>query len=310
MNLLLAAFLLPAVFWNKGPETADLLRKAGISEISVPPNLADAWRQAAGMKVEVEDPAKLVSIPAPSLAFRRRVATATVAPWVNSNGWRLLRQPDGRFLYNAPGAAAALAAAEAFMFGARACIQTDNAGLEPLAKMLEFLRSVPLESLDPKVNIGFVDDGSPASAEFMNLLVRKNLLFRVEQAADAKLDLNVALGQPDYPRSEAGNPLLLEEKVRGNLTDEKRLLRIYGSDVVIGRLYSNGDSVRLFLTNYAAARSAVDGLRVRLLGRYTKQRFQQFGETDPKLLDVSVSETATEFTLPDLRTLAIINLAP
>lgn len=282
MNLLLAAALLPCLIWDKGPPP---------SNIPICPPAANR-----------------IKIPTPATSFRGHIASATRAPWVTSNGWRFLRQPDGNFSYDAPGHAAALAAGEAFSYQVHAGIHTDDQGLGPLGDMLAFLKSLPNEDLRPMVNIGFLDDGSPESGEFMNLLVRRDLLFKVVKSPVPKLDLTVALGTPEYPRSEAANPSLLAEKARAHLTDEKRLLRIYGSEVVIGRLLGNGTAARLLLLNYGAARNAVNGIRVRVLGSYPHQHAVQFGAPALDLQDVSVQNGATEFTVPELKTFGVIDL--
>jgi hypothetical protein len=256
------------------------------------------------------DVAQLSKAVTPRVTFRGNVASATRAPWVDSNGWRYLRQPDGHFYCEAPGATAAvLAAGEAFAYGVHVAIHTDEAGLGPLNKMLAFLADAKDGDFSPLVNIGFVDDGSAESGEFMNLLVRRNLLFKAVKQPDPKLDLTVRLGSAEYPKAEAANPSLLAEKVRANLTDAKRLLRIYGSEVVVGRLTGNGGAVRLYLINYGAARSPAHGVRVRVLGKYAKQQAEQFDSAETKLIDVSTDSGATEFTLPELKTFAIINLA-
>jgi hypothetical protein len=300
--------LLPTLFWNQGPQSANTLTQAGIHEIAVPPDLASAWKSVSGFTVQTADPGQLTKLPAPGITIRNRQASATQAPWVVSNGWRLLRQPDGRFYYDAPGAAAALAAAEAFMYNAQAVIHTDEAGLTPLGQMLKFLTTVGHKDLPPKVNIAFVDDGSAASGEFMNLLVRRNLLFKVVKSPDAKADLNVALGEPEYPKSEASNPALLAEKVRANLTDPKRLLRIYGSEVVIGRLVGTRDQGRIYLLNYAASKYPIEGVRVRVLGNYSQPRLEDPDGSQKGLMDISRKANALEFTVPQLNNFAVVNL--
>jgi hypothetical protein len=284
VSILLAALLLV------------LFQQSGVERITIAPANADA--------------AQLSKAVTPRVTMRANVASATRAPWVDSNGWRYLRQPDEHFYCEAPGAAAAaLAAAEGFAYGVHVAIHTDGAGLEPLTKMLAFLRNVKDGDWPPLVNIGFVDDGSAESGEFMNLLVRRNLLFRVVKQADPKLDLTVVPGSAQYPKAEAANPSLLAEKVRANLTDRKRLLRIYGSEVVVGRLVGSGSAARLYLINYGAARSPAHGVRIRVLGAFSKQRAAQFDSTETKLMDVTMDSRATEFTLPELKTFAIINLA-
>jgi hypothetical protein len=262
-----------------------------------------------GISVDIVDPKGLTRVLTPSVVFHAEEASATRAPWVNSSGWRFLRQPDGHFYYEAPGSAAPLAAAEAFTYGVNAAIHTDESGVEPFGKMLAFLERVGGADLQPLVNIGFVDDGSPQSGEFMNLLVRRNLLFRVVKSPDPKLDLTVALGSAQYPRSEAGNPSLLAEKVRSNLTDEKRLFRLYGSEVVVGRLVGDGNRRRLYLLNYGAARSPVEGIRIRLLGVYPHSDIAEYDRPNARLVDASNASGTTEFTVPELKTFAVITLS-
>ena len=305
----LIAFLLPVLLWDKGPESVDQLQRAQIRQIAVPVNLADHWRTSKGISVTVTDLNQLTTVPQPSLTFNAQISSATRAPWVNQNGWRFLRQSQRSYLYDTKGEGSLLAAAEAFAYGVRTYIRTDQAGLQPLGRMLEFLSGIKDQKINPEVNVGYVDDGSPESGEFMNLLVRRNLLFKVVQQPDPKLDLNVTLGQGDYPRAEAGNPKLLAEKVRAHLTDEKRKLRIYGSEVVIGRLLGNRSAARLFLINYGAAKSPVHGLRIRVRGSYPKVNAVQYGDAPCRLTDVLTESDATEFTLPELGTFAIIDLA-
>ena len=55
-------------------------------------------------------------------------------------------------------------------------------------------------------NIGIVDDGSPEMAEVLNLLSRRNLLYRVVTAPDPKLDLNIRIGSEQYPRDAVKQP--------------------------------------------------------------------------------------------------------
>lgn len=308
MTWLLAALLIPTLFWDKGPDSADVLRKAQIHHISVPASMEGPWKGVSGFSVEAADPAKMAKVPTPGIQFRRNRASATAAPWVDSNGWRFIRQPGGNYYYDAPGTAAALAAAEAFTYGVHAAIHTDADGLQSLGQMLAFLGKVNGPEFPALVNIGFVDDGSPQAGEVMNLLVRRNLLFTIVHAPDPKLDLTVKLGSPEYPKSEAANPSMFAERVRSKLTDEKRLLRLYGSDLVVGRLVGSGNSVKLFLLNYGASRTSVEGIRIRVLGDYSKCSVLNFGLPDAGLLDVAKKSGASEFTLKELKVFAAISL--
>jgi hypothetical protein len=308
LTALLASLLLPVLFWDKGPETAQQLTRAHIQHVAVPEAALAAWKSVTGLSVESVDTGRLIKLLAPGVTMRAREASATRAPWVNSNGWKFVRQPDGRFFYDVAGKGAALAAAEAFAFGANAVIRTDEAGLPALGQMLQYLERAGQKQLPVVSDIGFLDDGSPASGEFLNLMIRRNLLVRLVRQPDSKLPLTVQLGSPDYPKSEASDPKLLAEKARAHLTDEKRSLRIYGSEVTVGRLSGNEKEARLFLLNYGVQRTPVNGLRVRVAGVYPKVTATQFDATDTKLLDVCIDKTGTEFTLPQLETFAIIDL--
>ena len=143
MLLLLAA--LPALFWDGAADTAPALRDAGIHQIVVPAARLASWKGVAGIAAEAADLQGAVKVLAPTVNYRMDEAPATRAPWVVANGWRFLRRPGGRFYYDVTGKQAALAAAEAFCYGANALIRTDAAGLKPLAEMLDFLRAIKPE---------------------------------------------------------------------------------------------------------------------------------------------------------------------
>ena len=307
MLLLLAA--LPTLFWDGAPDTAPALREAGVTQIHVPASRAAAWKGEPGFAVEVAALDGAFQLLAPSVNYRMNEASATNSPWLVHNGWRFMRRPEGKFYYDVTGEQAALAAAEAFAYGIAATIKTDGAGLKPLGAMLAFLRSIPGEPLPPVADIGYIDDGSRASGEVMNLMLRDNLLFRLVTAPDRRLKVNVKLGSKEYPLEDAKNPGALAHLVRANLTDDKRSLRIYGSEVVIARLTGSDGKARLHLMNYAGANRKVDGIRVRVLGEYSKHQVWVAGVENAELLDFSVEGGATEFTLPELRTYAVIDLS-
>jgi hypothetical protein len=174
--------------------------------------------------------------------------------------------------------------------------------------MLEFLRGIPeIGDLPILANIGVIDDGSPDTGELMNLLSRRNLLYRIVPAPDLHLDLNIRLGSKEYPKSEAENPSQLAQKIRAELTDEKRLLRVYGSEVVIARLLGTAGRIRIHLLNYASR--PVTGLRVRVLGAYRNWQVAAYDKPGLKLADFSAADGATEFTVPEMGTYAVIDLS-
>jgi len=116
--MLFLAAALPLLFWDAGPSAAPALRDAHVERIAVPAAQADAWKGVAGISVQPASTDGLIKLAVPLVEYRPDQATASRAPWIQSNGWQLLRRPTGRFYYDAPGQAAGLAAAEAFSYGA------------------------------------------------------------------------------------------------------------------------------------------------------------------------------------------------
>jgi hypothetical protein len=306
--LLLFAAALPALFWDGAPATAPALREAGIQQIYVAPAAAAEWH-IDGISAQPADLQSVARLLPPKVDYRADQASASRSPWVNLNAFRFLRQPEGRFYYETTGAQSALAAAEAFMFGSPALIKTDAAGLKPLAEMLGFLKTVDAVAQRVVADIGFIDDGTPVAGEVLNLLVRDNLLVKLIPAADRALKLNVKLGTKEFPAEDAKNPGAMAHIIRASLTDEKRSLRLYGSAVVVGRITGQGNAARLELINYDTAARKVNGLRVRVLGRYSKYKLAAVASPGLELLDFQPLADATEFTLPELKSFAVIDLS-
>jgi len=302
------ATLLPVLYWDAGPETAAVLQKAGITHIAVPPALESQWKRLKGVSTSVVDIKGLTEAPVPSIQRNLNEASATRRPWIDSNGWRFLREPKARFYTKAPGAAAALAAAEAFVFGVESFVQTDEAGLEPLRRMIEFLRQIEDLKLPERANIGFIDDGSEESGEIMNLMIRKNLLFRIVAAPDSSLDLNVRPGSKEYPVAGGFDPEATAQKIRSELTDARRFLRIYGSEVVIARIAGNQKQVRVYLLNYGGSSRSVSDVRLRVLGRYPRHRITMFGTPQVEPLDYVADTQSTELTIPKLTAFTVVDL--
>ena len=308
--ILLLAVTLPTLFWPRTTDTATALRQAGITHISVPASQADPWKSVSGISVETADLKNTVKLPAPGITYHMNQASASRVPWVDSNGWRFMRQPHARFSYDVKGDTAALAAAEAFSYSASAMVQTDNSGLAPLAAMLKFLRAVGARTEPEIADIGFIDDGSATDAEVMNLLVRDNLLFRIVRSPDPHLKLTVQIGSKEYPANEAKNPDLMEHKIRANLGDDRRLIRLYGTSIVVARVTGKPGKLRLHLLNYGAGDGArIGAFRVRVLGRYSKAQLHSFGNPNDRVVDYSPAADATEFTVPDLKVYAVVDLS-
>jgi hypothetical protein len=304
MFLLTLAVALPGLFWDQGPQTAEALKKSGIECVQVAPQKAEDWKRA-GFCATAADLSSYQKLAQPGVEYRPDVASATRAPWVISNAWRLLRAGPKSIYYAAGKGNAELCAAEAFAYGASALVRIDPDDLDRFGAMLRFLKRMDAQALPTRANIGFIDDGSPEAGEVMNLFTRRNLLFRIVSAPDSSLDMNIRLGAPDYPRSAAANPSEFASMVRRKLTDEKRLLRIYGSDVVIAHLTGDGSHARLHLLNYGG--KPVEGLRVRTLGHYKNAKLSAPGG-DSAISDLVAAGDAIEFSIPELATYAIIDL--
>ena len=243
-------------------------------------------------------PAACVDAPAPKVNYRANVARATSSPWVDNNAWRFLRHPEATYCIDAPGRQSALAAAEAFALGVRAYVKgaADTAAFD---RMIEFLRALPPFDAPPLVNAGIVDDGSERAGELMNLMVRRNLLFRVETKPDPRLSVNVT--KPDDP-----DPGKESYRIRQQIGDDRRLVRIYGTEVVIALLAGDAGKTRVHLLNYSGR--AVNGLRVRVLGNYGAAEPHIFGAPDPKLVDYVHGSGFAEFTIEALNEYAVIDL--
>lgn len=307
--LLLAALAtLPCVYWAQGIESRLALDAAGLKRICVAPDMVDAWR-AAGFSVSPVTSADLtshVALPVPGVTARAGLASPTRSPWVVANGWQFVRKPKATFVYDLALGKAALAAAEAFAYGADAMMQIDPADLGAVGAMLTFLEGVPASDLPALADLGVVDDGSPITGEVMNLLARRNLLFQIVQAPSAQFRVNIAIGSAAYPLADAADPSAFAQKVRRELTDDQRTLRVYGSEVVIGRLTGNDRQIRLHLLNYGGR--DIEGLRIRIRGSYATGDALVAGAGRLPLADFAVAGGATEFSVPRISTYAVIDL--
>lgn len=255
-----------------------------------------------------EPPAGAVKLNPPHVQMRPNEASATRSPWIDSNGGQIMRTPNKQFYYQVTGDAAMLAAAEAFTYGSDALISTDAAGTQAFEKMMAFLRTVPdVKDLQPVADFGVIDDGSNETGEVLNLLSRQNLLFKIEKAADKQFRVNVRIGSPDYPAAEASNPSFVAHKVRSQLGDDHRSIRLYGSEVVVSHYVAKGGRARVYLINYS--NRPVRGLRVRVRGNYAKGDAHIYNIAGAKLEDWVQDGGATEFSIPELSVFAVIDLS-
>ncbi len=231
-------------------------------------------------------------------------ASSSRAPWVDSNGWHFHRNPAGTFLYEGVAVQRLpLAAAEAFSYGAKSVIQTDEMGKAALKPMLSFLEKLDDPKLPPVADIFVHDDGTPILGEVMNLLSRRNLLFEAGKKPAKSYKLVVEVGSADFPKKLAVNPSDFARLVRKKLTDEKRSLRIYGSEIIVGYLTSDGKKTRLHLLNYAT--DPIESFRVRILGDWKFSKAASYNDPSVKAEEITYYEGGTDFTVSRLTTYAV-----
>ncbi|HKB09247.1 MAG TPA: hypothetical protein VKD69_01290 [Vicinamibacterales bacterium] len=272
------------------------------------PDVSRAMVEGAGVTAVCTDAdlAQRELLGVPGTAPRPGVASPTRAPWINANGWRFTRQPRTKYRYDLPAGKGALAVAEVFAYGADAALKIDRADLAAVGEMLKFLDALSAMDLPGVADVAVIDDGSPMTGEVMNLLARRNLLFAVVTAPAPNVAINIRIGSPEYPREAAADPSALALKIRRQLTDERRALRIFGSEVVIGRLTADARRARLHLINYGGR--DIEGLRIRLRGAYQTAEAHVAGVGSVALQDHVVAPGATEFSLPRLTTYAVVDL--
>lgn len=298
----------PCVYWTQGIESRAALDSAAVTRLCVPPDQVDTWRRA-GFTVSPVTEAELArreALPTPGVTARAGLASPTRSPWIVANGWRFTRTPAAKYTYPVPGGKGALAAAEAFAYGGDAILKVDPADLGSVGTMMTFLDGLPAVDLLPVADLAIVDDGSAIAGEVMNLLARRNLLFQVVQTPSPRFRINIVMGSAGYPREDAADPSAFALKIRGQLTDGQRSLRIYGSEVVIGRLTGDAQRVRLHLINYGGR--DIEGLRIRVRGTYRNGEAYVAGAGRLPLEDHVVANGATEFSLPRIATYAVVDL--
>jgi hypothetical protein len=114
-------------------------------------------------------------------------------------------------------------------------------------------------------------------------------------------------GTREFPDADASDPEAYALKVRRTLGDDKRSLRLYGTEVVLARLTGDATRRRLHLLNYSGRE--MEGVRVRLLGRWAKPELRVLGEPAASAEDYRLNERVTEFSLSVMGPYAVVDLA-
>ena len=174
------------------------------------------------------DLASREALPRPASPRAPGVASPTRSPWIVANGWRFARTPGSEVrLRPCRPERRALAAAEAFAYGADAVLKIDPADLASARRDADVpRRRCRAADLPAVADLGVVDDGSAVTGEVMNLLARRNLLFQVVQAPSPRVPHQHRDRQRRVParrgrRSRAPS----RRRSARQLTDEQRSLR-------------------------------------------------------------------------------------
>ena len=303
---LFLAAVIPSIFTSEHPTNAADLIKAGIKRVYVPAANVGQW-QNTGLEALPDSELKdYTKVPPPVMKMRADVGAATSIPWIDSNGWRYRRGVARAYYANLPAGSASLAAAEAFAYGVEAVLAPDRADTAAIGAMMSFLQTITPVSFQPFADVAVIDDGSPLLGEVLNLLTRRNLLYRVVKEKDPKLDLNVELGSEQFPKASAANPSDFAARVREKLSDEKRSLRVYNTSTVIAHLTGDGKRARLHLLNYA--RRPAKDVHIRIRGAYAKVLLKDSADATLQAMDISNHRGGTEFRVPSLQTYTIVDL--
>jgi hypothetical protein len=298
--------VLPGLFWTQPSETADALRKAGITEIAAPAANVAAWA-SSGIKAVAIDMAHAEKVTEPSVDYKIASAGATSAPWINSNLWLFLRKPNSVYVCETvKREAIPLALGEAYAAGVHAYFSVKAEDLDAYGAALGFLKSLDGPALHGRANIAVVDDGSDAVGEVMNLLSRRNLLFAPVKAPTAGFDVTVQLGKAPYAGKVADDPYLTAGEARSRLGDTRRLVRVYGSETTIARLEGDGGHTRLHLLHFGDYK--VEGLRVRVRGTYKRVELQAMGRAKQDVEDRVDEGDAVEFSVPSIENYVVVDL--
>lgn len=306
MLAFLLAAILPGILWRYDIDTVEQVRSAGDVRIYVPDVSLAPWRERGIGAQPASKTDSYARVPAPALQMRPDIASATAVPWIDANGWRFLRGLQQVVYTDVPTGRGAIASAEAFAYGVDAVIEASREDLPAISAMLHFLRRMDAPRMPALANIGVVHDGSTELDEVLNLLGRRNLLYRVVQRPDPSLDLNVRLGSAQYPRDSAHDPNDFAARVREQLTDDKRLVRLFGSYTVLAHLTGDSGRARLHLLNYS--KQPVRDLRVRVRGSFRRVFLHESSNDAAQATDLAIDPSATELTIPLLTTYAVVDL--
>ncbi|MBS1830572.1 MAG: hypothetical protein JST93_35050 [Acidobacteria bacterium] len=233
---------------------------------------------------------------APGVRYRMNMAMATSSPWVDSNLWRYQRNHQASYLCDTKGKSVVVAMAEAHSTGVKLALQIAPEQQADFDKMTAFLQQIPGGPSKPWVNFTVSDDGSFQAGEVMNLLSRRSIPYSVATKGDYALTAKMT------------NAYEAMQDIREKLGDDKRVLRLFGSELTLAVAAREGNRVRLHLINYG--QRPVEYLRLRVHGVFREANIKAYlyGGIAPKFKDLETGKDYTEFTLESLGPYGVLDL--
>lgn len=246
-------------------------------------------------------PAQRQKAAVPRIDPQVSVASATRSPWLVSNGWLYRRNPDRKYEIDAREGGAVRAAAEAIAFSGTVLIHAGQAEAAGLAKLRQAAARLPRVDLPEMADFEFVDDGRAVAGEILNLFARRNMLARGVAKPSGALPV-IRIGDGELTGDLARNPSEFAYAVRQKLGDDSRSLRVFGTEMAIVRVLSDGRTARVHAVNYSD--QPLEGVRIRVRGSFT----QQAAYAGDAVEDLVQDNGFTEFTFPEFDVYAVVDL--
>lgn len=242
-----------------------------------------------------QDTSQFTKLPAPGVRYRMNMAMATSAPWIDSNIWRYIRNSKANYLSDVREKNVALAMVEAFALAVPVQLQTTPAQQKDFDETLAFLKQIPDGPTTPYTDFTLRDDASFPAGEVLNLLSRRNIQYRIDPQSTNILGAKMP------------SPYEHVQQLREKLGDDKRIFRLFGSELTLAYLTRDGKRIRLHLINYGSR--PVEHLRLRIQGVFNESQIKThiYRTTAARLQEFTHEAGYTEFTLTALPLYAVLD---
>ncbi len=173
------AVLIPGLYREQVPEKVDAIKRAGITRVYSPAAHVGAWK-AAG--IDTLDSTALAQFTVRSCSDGENGSHGCVSDSHSMHQREWLAVParlETRVLQESASRVSRYGRGGIIRVRRRPVLQPSAKDLDDLLEMVAFLGNVQGEPMPAMANLGVLDDGSPLLGEVMNLLSRRNLLYRV-----------------------------------------------------------------------------------------------------------------------------------